>query len=111
MKNFWLTGVAGLLFLGYGKEKGGDIQVFDLDRNLNVDTSGTWKDFASSVEVIPLETNDSVLLAAYSIFAVDGEKIIGINRVVNKTSDGWFILSGAKADIRILNTKGNQVQK
>lgn len=114
MKSYWILGCVALFLAGCGESKPyHSIQLFDLNGNLNVkaDTTKTWNDFASSVQIIPLETNDSVLLASYTISAVDGDKIIGINRVINKTSDGWFVISGAKADIRIFSTEGKQLQK
>ncbi len=89
-----------------------EILVFDIIGNLDtrVDTTKTWNDFASSVEVIPLETNDSNLLSSFTIQNVVGDRIVGLNRL-GITRDGiTFFTSGGKADIRIFDTQGKLIR-
>lgn len=85
---------------------------FDLEANIKktIDSTCTWNDLAAAVHIVPLETNDSVLLATFHISAVVGDQIIGINRVENRTAEGWIILSGSKSDLRIFNEQGKQVR-
>lgn len=110
MKNrsFYVWGLLLCLCACGKKEPETTFQTFDLLSNLNVgvDSAKTWNDFASSVDVIPLETNDSVLLATFKIKGIVGDKIVGVNRVENRTAEGWVILSGSKADIRIFDVRG-----
>lgn len=101
-----------LLFACKLDNKSTGIQSFDLETNLrkNIDSTLTWNDLATNISISPLETGDSSLLASFSIQDIVGDKIVGINRVMNVTKEGWMILSGSKADIRIFDINGKQQQ-
>lgn len=113
MRNYFYGGLLLLLWACSPERESLPYRVFDIEANLNetIDSACTWNDLATSVKMLPLETNDSVLLATFRICGVVGDRIVGINRVVNKTADGWIMLTGAKSDIRIFDTQGKQIRK
>jgi len=103
-----------LLMLGCsGTESEETLQIFPLADNLDmrIDSAKTWNDFATSVEIIPLETTEESLLSGFYIKDVVEGKIIGLNRVESRTDDGWILIGGAKADVRLFEEKGRYLRK
>lgn len=110
MKKSWILFTLFALWQCSGQEKSASFQVFDLEANMHerIDSTLTWNDLASSVEVIPLETTDSNLISEFKIIDIVDDKIIGYNRQSNVSGVGAVMSS--KEDIRIFNTKGEQVK-